>query len=240
MITKKIIKQDTANISINKPSTTYSTHEFILEIESIWNLQATYTTAPPPTLDKLQANYSSFQKHFTLIKTILNHYLAREINILAEMNDSKFMETKFQDLLIHLINLIKATLTGEYFLLDHHAEDLFLKRERFILLIVWLRLLTEAFGGSLEAYELCANFINILSTMNLCLMDKSSLNASCMLHFVQNDAYFCEEFLKFLSTFIVLTGSLNSSDDAASTRPYQSLSEYVIKSIFETNSILIR
>ncbi len=228
---EKLIKQDV----VNSQSVSYSPQEFIHEIEAIWNIQDTTSG-----LEKLQANYESFQKHSSIIKSVLNHFLTREIYLLTEKNDFKLIEQKFQDLLIHLINLIKTTFSTDE--TSQNGETMMLKRERFLILISWLRLLTESFLKSLKAFELCSNFINILSTFNLTLMDSENLNASYLVHFLQNDSYFCDEFTRFLGTFLILVeqSTAADSDDIEVKSQHQSLNQYVLKSLFEINSILIR
>ncbi len=232
---EKLIKQDV----LNNQLVSYSPQDLIQEIEVIWKIQSTNLD-----LENQQANYESFQKHFSIIKLVLNHFLMRETNILLQINNSRIIEKKFQNLLIHLINLIKIFFATDEMGLN--IETMLLKRERFLILIVWLRLLTESFLNCIKTFELCSNFINILSTINLSLMDTDNLNASYFVHFLQNDSYFCDEFLKLIAAFLILTEDSLTAESEAVDDPlksptlYQSLNDYVLKSLFEINSILIR
>lgn len=224
----------------NKPSPTYSPRHFINEIEDLWTI-ANNTSAD---LEKAKSNYASFQTHFGLIKKILSHFLDYEIRLkFHEFNGVELTEKEFPNLLIHFINLIKSTFST----CPGHTESISLKRERLLLLIAWLRLLTETFLVSLKDFELAANFINILSTLNLTLMESENLNASYFLYLIQNDSNFCEECLKFFSAFLSLVGhnvqcdleSSNETEDTTETA-YKTLSQFLLKTLSETNSILIR
>lgn len=212
------------------PSHDYTVNDFIFEIETIWNIQ--YNSIAITDLIKIKANFASFQKHFLLIQTILNYFLECQIKKLSETN-TELIEKKFQELLLHLINLIKSKLISNL----NHSEDLTIKREDFLLLIVWLRLLTDSFVTELKNYQLCANFINILSTLNLALTEQN-ITSNYIIYLIQNDSIFCEEYLKFTTTFFSLLENVSVNEEDNSESKIRD--EFVIRTLFETNSILIR
>ena len=116
------------------------------------------------------------------------------------------------------------------------SENIEIKREDFLLLIVWLRLLTDSFLTELKNYQLGASFINILSTFNLALAEENSI-ANYIIYFIQNDSIFCEEYLKFVTTFFGLLDNIKEEEDNSELKIRD---EYVLKTLTDMNSILIR
>lgn len=217
----------------SQPSPNYNLTDFISELESLWSIQNT-SDADSNNVDKLKTKYDSFQTHYNLIQSIVNYFLALEVKKIASDQNGqnlKFIETKIQDLLTHFNSLIKTI-----FECNVSEQTVLIKRENFLLLIVWLRLLSESLINGLRQFQLSANFINILTTINM-FLKQTGLSSTHFLYFIQNDSYFCDEYLKFAATFLDL---IDEKGDVDRTKESLEINKFILDSLLETNCIIIR
>jgi len=209
------------------PSPNYNLTNFISELESLWSIQ----NSDSSDLNKLKDRYDSFQIHYNLIQSIVNYFLTLEVKSIASDLNLNLIEHKIQNLLAHFSDLVKSVF-------ESNSSQLtpLVKRENFLLLIVWLRLLSESLISGLRQFQLSANFINILTTMNMFLIqDATDTNSTYFLYFIQNDSYFCDEYLKFTATFLDLLD--DKGDGAIRT---MEVNKFILESLLESNRILIR
>ncbi len=215
--------------SKSEPSANYTLRDLMNEIEILWSIGQDADS----NAKKCCATASlcdSFGMHYDLNKSILAYFIKRDLNAL-----------NIQDLMTHLINLIKI-----FFMPNLNRESNYgMIRKNFLVLIKWLRLINETFLANLNNFEICSNFVNILSTLNANLLynpDKaSSMN---FLYFVQNDSVFCREYLSFTKSFLVLNDKYNSNandtSDLDQLKKYDKIIQFLEKTILDTNSLMIR
>ena len=215
--------------SHNEPSANYTLKELINDIELLWSIGI------KPDLNGIkQDSYESFVSHYDIIKSILNYFLLRE------ETQQQIIEINIQQLITHLINLIKMT-----FLWNLNRElNYYAIRQNYLILITWLRLLNESYLSNLNNFELCSNFVNVLSTLNTNLIQTDKNSSIVFLYFIQNDSHFCKEYLSFTKSFLLLTDKYNStvsdSSNLEQLKKYDKIIQYLEKSVLDTNVLLIR
>jgi hypothetical protein len=167
----------------------------------------------------------------------------------------KDVEIKFQELLIHLTDLIKFNLSNNQSIDTNDNLDfskiLNLLREKLLIFVGWLRLITESFLANLNSFKLSANFVNILLVINSYLVTSlatTSFHSKCFLFFIQNDEQFCDEYVKFILTFLNLIDKYSAETKfhneteavTQETTVLKNMFQYVIKCLYETNMLLVR
>ena len=202
------------------PQVDFDLVKFFASIEAIWHMNDQEDDAP---------NYKSFLSHYDIVKSILIYFLKCEIKSSASVS-FETVQDKFQTLLSHLISLIKSTFTLG------HSTSVHAIRERCLLLITWLRLINESFRIGLSNLELCANLINVLASTSLYLAQSNTyFVANCVLYLVQTDAQFCDEYLRFLTSFYSLIDTLDKN-----SIEHANIITFTNDSFHEANALLIR
>jgi len=216
--------------SKSEPSPHYTLKDLMNEIELLWSIgqDADLNAEKCCATTNL---YDSFSAHYDLIKLILAYFIKRDLD--ATLN--------IQELMTHLINLIKIL-----FMPNLNRENNYrMIRQNFLVLIKWLRLINDTFLASLNNFEICSNFVNILSTLNTNLLyhpDKAS--SIHFLYFIQNDSIFCREYLNLTKSFLVLNDKYNSNAndtaDLDQLKKNDKIVQFLEKTILDTNSLMIR
>jgi len=228
-IISKIIESKT------KPSVTHSSQDLLTDIELLWSIGQDPDFNSNKRCD-ISLIYESLLEHYDLIKLILNYYLSLE----ETQSTDCIIETYIQKLITHLVNLIKITFMPNL----NRTNDLYKMKQTNIALLVWLRLINETYLTKLNNFEICSNFINILSILNSQLFKSDKISSISFLYFVQNDLPFCKEYLNFTKSFLILADkyfkTTNDISDLEQLKKYEKIIEYLEKSILETNILMIR
>ena len=202
------------------PQVDFDLVKFFASIEAIWRMNGQEDDTP---------NYESFLSHYDLVKSILIYFLECEIKSSSSVS-FEIVQDKFQALLSHLIGLIKLTFSPT------HSTNVHVIKERCLLMITWLRLINESFRIGLSNLELCANLINVVaSTSSYLAQSNTNSVANCFLYMVQTDAQFCDEYLRFLTSFYSLIDKLDNN-----SIEHANIIKFANNSFHEANSLLIR
>ena len=226
--------------SSQTPSLSFNLSEFVDDIEQQWHIGVNLNT-DQLTYD-VNLNYHAFLSHSDLITSCLKYIFAYQETVQSrEEASAAFVLKSYQDLLTHLLNLVKLT-----FLPNLNRSNSLLVKQSVHILIVWLRCVCEAFLEKVSHTELCFNLVSLLAIVNSNLSFSSknpSVSSMNYLYFMQNDATFGKEYVKLVRSIMLplIEKNLNASTryDAFLEKNFNQIYSYVENCLFETSCLLI-
>jgi hypothetical protein len=227
------------------PSASFNLNEFIDDIEKQWsiglNLNLDLTNLNKTNTNQ---NYESLLAHYDLISNSLNYFLKwqeEQINNKLQLNlNNEDVFKPYSDLITHLINLIKITFLPNL----NRSNSLIILKNNVLILITWLRLITESFLANVTNIEFRFKLISCLAILNSNLnsLNKNE-NAVNYLYLIQNDVKFCSEYVGLVRSLMVPLVDFNANAkqeyEAFFEKNFSQICAFIEKCLYETICLLM-